>query len=145
MYPRAAGSSSQIPTNLYPTALICALFYEEETPPCAVRAARDITYTRAHAHAYIPLGPPNNYSLYIRFMHLGALTDYFNEGNLGWTRERERDKERSKFGECHVLHALETSIGTYERMRGYVRLLCVVMQISRKSTSIAVYTVSRGT
>lgn len=86
-----------------------------QTPPCAVRAARDITYTPTHAHAYIPLGPPNNYSLYIRFMHLGALTDYFNEGNLD-----ERDKERSKFGECHVLHALETSIGTYERTNGCV-------------------------
>lgn len=62
------------------------IILEEETgtdAPCALRAARDITYTRAHAHAYIPLGPPNNYSLYIRFMHLGALTDYFNEGNFG--------------------------------------------------------------
>lgn len=58
------------------------IILEEETgtdAPCA----RDITYTRAHAHAYILLGPPNNYSLYIRFMHLGALTDYFNEGNFG--------------------------------------------------------------
>jgi len=40
----------------------------------------------------MPLGPPNNYSLYIRFMHLGALTDYFNEGNFDWTEERQRDK-----------------------------------------------------
>jgi len=78
----------------------------------------------------MPLGPPNNYSLYIRFMHLRALTDYFNKGNFGWTgkreggggREREREREReSKFGEhyaCayYTLHGLETSIGMNEHV-----------------------------
>lgn len=114
------------------------IILEEETGTDTPCAARNITYTRAHAHAYIPLGPPNNYSLYTRFMHLRALTDYFNEGNLGYPREK--DKERNKLGECHVLHAFETSIGTNERTNGYVRLLCVVTQISWESTSIAVYT-----
>lgn len=96
----AAGSSSQIPTNLYPTALICALFYEEETGTDA-RARRQyarlgITYTRARAYAYMPLGPPNNYSLYIRFMHLRALTDYFNEGNFGRTGGEGGGRERKR-------------------------------------------------
>lgn len=88
----------------------------------AVRPARYYVYTRARVYAYMPLGPPNNYLLYIRFMHLRTLTDYFNEGNFGRMGERERDEaEQDRRTLClrvlHTLHALETSIGTNAWLR----------------------------
>lgn len=88
-FPRAHALQARLagsPTNLYPTALICALFYAEENGRRRVCARA--RYTRAKARAYISLGPPNNYSLYVRFMHLGALTDCFNEGNRRATSAR---------------------------------------------------------
>lgn len=59
------------------------IILEEETGTDTPYARLGILHTHVHTHAYILLGPPNNYSLYTRFMHLGALTDYFNEGNFG--------------------------------------------------------------
>lgn len=123
-------------------------------------APLDITYTRAHAYAYIPLGPPNNYSLYIRFMHLRALTDYFNEGNFSQAKYRgekgrgegsegmlnKHHVRRISYSE-HVVHSRD--IDRNERTNHDARLRPIIMRshanqpgIPTSSASIAVYTAS---
>jgi len=47
-------------------------------------------------------------------MHLGALTDYFNQGKFDWSTERERERERQRETKHHqrVPRALRALIDT---------------------------------